>query len=259
MPNDLFIPPDALQVILQSFEGPLDLLLYLIRKQNLDILDIPMSTITTQYLQYINAMDAQSFDLAAEYLLMAATLIEIKSRLLLPQTQVHLEEEQDPRAELTRRLLAYEQMKQAAFKLDELPQAGRDFDWVQFPFVPELETKLAQVSIADLKQAWLHILSRSHNHKAHTVQQEKISVRSQMQWILSQLQQQTRCLFHALFERNATPALVVTNFIAILELVKESKIYLSQEYACGPISMTAQAHTKDENDLPNHSHSAIAL
>jgi segregation and condensation protein A len=172
---------------------------------------------------------------------MAATLIEIKSRLLLPQTQVDLEEEDDPRAELAKRLLAYEQMKQAAFKLDELPQAGRDFDWVQFPFTPEIVTKLPEVSIADLKKAWLMILSRAQNHQAHTVQQEILSVRGQMQWILSELKHKIRCVFHELFVQGASAALVVTNFIAILELVKENKICLEQEYACGPITILAQA------------------
>ncbi len=252
IPKDLFIPPDALQVILKSFEGPLDLLLYLIRKQNLDVLDIPMEQVTNQYLQYIATMENNNFDLAAEYLLMAATLIEIKSRLLLPQTQVHLDEEDDPRAELARRLLAYEQMKQAALKMNELPQAGRDFDWVQFTFTPEVIQKLPEVSIGDLKQAWLAILSRSHHHKSHTVQTEKFSVRHQMLWILQQLKEKTRCIFHELFEKGTSTSLILTNFIAILELVKENQIFLHQEYACGPITITAQNNIKESYEIPQH-------
>ena len=159
LPQDLFIPPDALKVVLSSFEGPLDLLLYLIRRQNIDVLDIPMLRITEQYLGYIAQMEAHQFDLAAEYLLMAAVLIEIKSRLLLPQTPDEADdEESDPRAELVRRLLAYEQMKLAAQNLDALPRAGRDFAWVWLPLEIAAEAKLPEVAVADLQQAWLAIL-----------------------------------------------------------------------------------------------------
>ena len=181
LPQDLFIPPDALKVVLSSFEGPLDLLLYLIRRQNIDVLDIPMLRITEQYLGYIAQMEAHQFDLAAEYLLMAAVLIEIKSRLLLPQTPDEADdEESDPRAELVRRLLAYEQMKLAAQNLDALPRAGRDFAWVWLPLEIAAEAKLPEVAVADLQQAWLAILSRAQNHKSHAVVQEAVSVRSRM-------------------------------------------------------------------------------
>ena len=152
VPADLFIPPDALQVVLQSFEGPLDLLLYLIRKQNIDVLDIPMRKITEQYLAYIAQMDVRELDLTAEYLLMAAVLIEIKSRLLLPQPPAANEEEADPRAELVRRLLAYEQMKLAALALDALPRAGRDFAWAWLPLEISATATPPQVQVADLSR-----------------------------------------------------------------------------------------------------------
>lgn len=157
LPQDLFIPPDALKVVLGSFQGPLDLLLYLIRKQNIDVLDIPMVKITEQYLHYIAQMEAYQFDLAAEYLLMAAVLVEIKSRLLLPRPEEIEEGEADPRAELVRRLLAYEQMKLAAQGLDALPRAGRDFAWAYLPLEIAVEAKLPEVYITDLTQAWLSI------------------------------------------------------------------------------------------------------
>ena len=167
VPQDLFIPPDALEVVLHSFQGPLDLLLYLIRKQNIDVLDIPMTKITEQYLHYIAQMDTHQFDLAAEYLLMAAVLIEIKSRLLLPQpAPLNDEEETDPRAELVRRLLAYEQMKLAAQQLDDLPRAGRDFAWAYLPLEMAVEVKLPEVHVSDLTQAWLGILSRAKHNRS---------------------------------------------------------------------------------------------
>ena len=165
VPQDLFIPPDALKVILHSFEGPLDLLLYLIRKQNIDVLDIPMQQVTEQYLAYIAQMDARELDLTAEYLLMAAVLIEIKSRLLLPVPPEVAEEEADPRAELVRRLLAYEQMKLAAQGLDALPRAGRDFAWAYLPVEMVAAARLPEVQVADLTQAWLNILSRARHNR----------------------------------------------------------------------------------------------
>lgn len=178
LPQDLFIPPDALKVVLGSFQGPLDLLLYLIRKQNIDVLDIPMVKITEQYLHYIAQIEAYQFDLAAEYLLMAAMLIEIKSRLLLPRTETVEDEEADPRAELVRRLLAYEQMKLAAQGLDALPRAGRDFAWAYLPLEIAVEAKLPEVYITDLTQAWLGILSRAKHTRSHEVIKETISVRA---------------------------------------------------------------------------------
>lgn len=240
IPQDLFIPPDALTVVLHSFEGPLDLLLYLIRKQNIDVLDIPMIKITEQYLSYIAQMETHQFDLAAEYLLMAAVLIEIKSRLLLPQPEpTEDEEEIDPRAELVRRLLAYEQMKLAAQQLDELPRAGRDFAWVYLPLEIAATERLPEVQIADLTQAWLNILSRAKHNRNHAVVQEAISVRERMSSILRQLNQLGRCVFSQLFKPELGATHVVVNFIALLELVKEGLVLLTQEQAFAEIHVQA--------------------
>ena len=239
LPKDLFIPPQALQVVLSSFEGPLDLLLYLIRKQNLDVLDIPMLHITEQYLSYIKQMGAHQFDLAAEYLLMAAVLIEIKSRLLLPQTQPENEEpETDPRAELVQRLLAYEQMKLAAQGLDALPRAGRDFGWVYLPLEIAIEQRLPEVQLADLTQAWLSILSRVKHTQSHQIEHEAISVRERMSAILRKLNTQTNCLFSQIFQPELGAAHVVVNFIALLELVKEGLVLVRQEKQFGEISLS---------------------
>lgn len=229
VPVDLFIPPDALHVILANFEGPLDLLLYLIRKQNLDILDIPMRTVTEQYLGYIAQIDRQHLDLAAEYLLMAAVLIEIKSRLLLPQNpDTPQEDETDPRAELVRRLLVYEQMKLAAQQLDALPRAGRDFGWAYLPIDLAHTIRLPEVHIADLSQAWLNILQRARHNQHHTVHPETLSVRSQMSLILRRLHTQGSFTFAQLFQPADSRALLVVNFIALLELIKEGSIHISQ-------------------------------
>lgn len=229
LPPDLFIPPDALQVILTHFEGPLDLLLYLIRKQNLDILDIPMRTVIEQYLAYITQIDQQNFDLAAEYLLMAAVLIEIKSRLLLPQNPENPEEDEtDPRAELVRRLLVYEQMKWAAQELDALPRAGRDFGWAYLPVDLAQAVRLPEVHIADLTQAWLNILERARVHQNHTVRSEPLSVRAQMGQILRHLHTHGSLTFSQLFQAKDSRAVLVVNFIALLELVKEGSIHISQ-------------------------------
>ena len=162
-PQDLYIPPDALEVVLETFQGPLDLLLYLIRKHNLDVLDIPMAQLTLQYMGYIEMMQSNRMELAAEYLLMAAVLIEIKSRMLLPRPRKVSEEEggEDPRVELMRRLLEYEQMKLAAQKLNELPQAGRDFELVQVLIERTVEQQLPNVAVEDLRQAWLALLARA--------------------------------------------------------------------------------------------------
>ncbi|MCS4534631.1 segregation and condensation protein A [Neisseria montereyensis] len=248
LPQDLFIPPDALEVVLHSFQGPLDLLLYLIRKQNIDVLDIPMIKITEQYLHYIAQMEAYQFDLAAEYLLMAAVLIEIKSRLLLPQPEnIENEEEADPRAELVRRLLAYEQMKLAAAGLDALPRAGRDFIWAYLPLEIAVEAKLPDVHTADLTQAWLSILSRAKHTRSHAVVQETISVRAQMSSILRRLNQSGQCRFSELFKAEQGIAHVVVNFIALLELAKEGLVRIIQ-----PENFTEiEIHIKNEN-LESH-------
>lgn len=248
VPQDLFIPPDALEVVLHSFQGPLDLLLYLIRKQNIDVLDIPMTKITEQYLHYIAQMDSHQFDLAAEYLLMAAVLIEIKSRLLLPQpAPLNDEEETDPRAELVRRLLAYEQMKLAAQQLDDLPRAGRDFAWAYLPLEMAVEVKLPEVHVSDLTQAWLGILSRAKHNRSHEVIQEAISVRAQMSSILRHLQRGS-CRFSDLFRPEQGVAYVVVNFIALLELAKEGLVRIVQPTNFAEIEIHARSHETEQAD-----------
>ncbi|OSI20352.1 segregation and condensation protein A [Neisseria dumasiana] len=251
VPQDLFIPPDALKVVLHSFQGPLDLLLYLIRKQNIDVLDIPMIKITEQYLHYIAQMEAYQFDLAAEYLLMAAVLIEIKSRLLLPQPAgIEEGEEADPRAELVRRLLAYEQMKLAAAGLDALPRAGRDFAWAYLPLEIAVEAKLPDVHVADLTQAWLNILSRAKHTRSHAVVQEAISVRAQMSSILRRLNERGQCRFSELFHPEQGIAYVVVNFIALLELAKESLVRIIQPESFAEIDIRLKDDGVDVSEQP---------
>ena len=235
LPHDLYIPPDALRVLLESFEGPLDLLLYLIRRQNIDILDIPMAVVTAQYMQYVEAMKTSRLELAAEYLLMAAMLIEIKSRLLLPKPAAAAEDEYDPRAELVRRLLEYEQMKLAAFELDQLPQAGRDFSWVAVLFERETQMCLPEVDATDLKAAWMTILARAKNKRHHTVHADELSVREQMSHILKQLGDGRYVAFVDLFDHARGVPLLVVTFIALLELVKEKMITVTQEAAGMPV------------------------
>jgi segregation and condensation protein A len=240
MPQDLYIPPDALEVVLETFQGPLDLLLYLIRKHNLDVLDIPMAQLTQQYMAYIDMMQQHRLDLAAEYLLMAAVLIEIKSRMLLPRPP-KLEEEgpEDPRAELMRRLLEYEQMKLAAQKLNELPQAGRDFELVQVLIERTVEQRLPDVSAEDLRHAWLTILARAKQNAHHKVRREELSVRERMTEILRILRHGEFEPFENLFDVNGgIPQLVVT-FIAILELGKETLIEITQSETLGNIYVRA--------------------
>lgn len=190
LPQDLYIPPDALAVMLDAFEGPLDLLLYLIRKANVDILDIPMAPLTRQYLDYVEAMRAQNLELAAEYLVMAAMLIEIKSRMLLPRPKLPGETEaEDPRAELVRRLMEYEQMKLAGQKLNELPQAERDFYWVDTLVEKSLLVRLPEVSVDDLQLAWQAVLRQAVLKSHHKISREELSVREHMGIILRCLQE----------------------------------------------------------------------
>ena len=236
MPHDLYIPPDALELVLETFQGPLDLLLYLIRRHNLDVLDIPMAELTRQYLGYIEMMQHHRLELAAEYLLMAAVLIEIKSRMLLPRPpRVSEEEGEDPRVELMRRLLEYEQMKLAAQRLNELPQAGRDFEIVQVLIERTVEERLPEVSVDELKQAWLGLLTRARLHTHHTVRREQLSVREQMAHILRCLQGGEYVAFDSLFDiEGGLPKLVVT-FIAMLELAKEYLLEIQQVETFGSI------------------------
>lgn len=235
MPHDLYIPPDALRVLLESFEGPLDLLLYLIRRQNIDILDIPMAAVTAQYMQYVEAMKVSRLELAAEYLLMAAMLIEIKSRLLLPKPAQTESDEDDPRAELVRRLLEYEQMKLAAFELDQLPQAGRDFLWAAVLCEKDAILQLPEVHPADLKTAWLTILGRAKNKRHHTIHADELSVREQMSHILKLLAGGRYVDFIDLFDHARGVPMLVVSFTALLELVKEKMITVTQEAAGMPI------------------------
>ena len=241
MPRDLYIPPDALEVVLETFQGPLDLLLYLIRKHNLDVLDIPMSKLTQQYMGYIEAMQRNRMELAAEYLLMAAVLIEIKSRMLLPRPPKVNEEEsaEDPRAELMRRLLEYEQMKLAAQKLNTLPQAGRDFELVQVMIERTVEQRLPNVSAEDLRHAWLALLARAKVNAHHKVRREELSVREQMTHVLRKLRSGEFEPFESLFELDGGIPQVVVTFIAVLQLAKDSLVEITQTETLGNIYVRA--------------------
>ena len=234
MPQDLYIPPDALEVFLEQFEGPLDLLLYLIRKENISVLEIPMAKLTEQYLVYVEMMRSQQLELAAEYLLMAAMMIEIKSRMLLPRPGT-ADIEEDPRAELVRRLMEYEQMKLASQKLNEMPQAGRDFTVVQVLFEREASLRLPDVDIEDLKMAWLTILQRASRIQHHKITREELSVRSHMTRILRILQTEEFVEFTKLFTPEQGVPVLVVSFLAVLELAKETLIEVSQEEAYTPI------------------------
>jgi segregation and condensation protein A len=235
IPPDLFIPPDALRVILEAFQGPLDLLLYLIRKHNLDVLDIPMAQLTSQYMAYVEMMRAQQLELAAEYLLMAALLIEIKSRMLLPRPVLVESEQPDPRAELVRRLLEYEQMKRAAARLDELPQAGRDFTLVSVLIEKVAVERLPEVNPDDLRAAWLGLVARARSARHHRVTREQLSVRERMSSILRRLQSGNFFEFTQLFNpARGVPDLVVT-FLALLELARESLVQVTQQGSFSPI------------------------
>ncbi len=248
VPQDLYIPPDALEVVLTTFQGPLDLLLYLIRRHNLDVLDIPMAPLTQQYIAYIEAMQRKRMELAAEYLLMAAVLIEIKSRMLLPRPPKASEEEtqEDPRAELMRRLLEYEQMKLAAYRLNELPQSGRDFELVQVLIERTVVERLPNVSVEDLRNAWLALLTRARINAHHRVQREELSVREQMTKVLRQLRNSDFVAFESLFEETASIPLLVVTFIAILELAKESLVEITQTETLGNIYVrTSRAVTAE--------------
>ena len=237
MPLDLYIPPDAMAVMLDAFEGPLDLLLYLIRKANVNVLDIPMAPLTVQYLTYVEAMRTHNLELAADYLVMAAMLIEIKSRMLLPRAKVaEGEEVEDPRAELVRRLVEYEQMKLAAHRLNEMPQAERDFDWVEIWVEKSMLQRLPEVSAEDLKSAWSAILRQAKLHTHHHIQREELSVREHMGVIL-------RCLrdaggfveFVDMFDPEQGAPVLVVHFLAMLELAREHLLEITQTEAFAPI------------------------
>jgi segregation and condensation protein A len=246
LPTDLFIPPDALSVVLEQFEGPLDLLLYLIRKHSLDILDIPMADLTRQYMTYIEAMRDGQLELAAEYLLMAALLIEIKSRMLLPRPPREDEHEaEDPRAELVRRLLEYEQMKAAAHALEDLPRKGRDFSLVDVLVEQSLVKRVPTVLPSELTDAWRAILARAKSTQKHRVTREELSVRSHMSRILRFLGDTTNAggfvNFETLFKPEEGVSVLVVSFLAVLELARESLIEITQTAPLEPIYVKIRA------------------
>ena len=236
MPQDLYIPPDALEVFLEAFEGPLDLLLYLIRRQNFNILDIPMAGVTRQYLVYVDEIRGRNLELAAEYLLMAAMLIEIKSRMLLPPRKVAVGlEAEDPRAELVRRLIEYEQIKLAAAALNAMPQSGRDFLRAQVTIEQSLQPRFPQVNVEDLQQAWADILKRARLIQHHHISREQLSVREHMSIVLRRLQGQKFVEFENLFDPSKGSQIVVVTFLALLELAKETLIEITQAESFAPI------------------------
>lgn len=236
LPNDLYIPPDALEIFLEAFEGPLDLLLYLIRKQNFNILDIPMAQVTLQYLEYVEQIRKHNLELAAEYLLMAAMLIEIKSRMLLPlKKSDETTEAEDPRAALVRRLLEYEQMKLAAYELNAMPQLGRDFLHAQVFIEQNTILHWPQVDVVDLQAAWADIMKRAKLVSHHKISREELSVREHMSGILRRLQSTKFVEFADLFDPSKGAPVVVVNFVALLELAKETLIEITQAEAFAPI------------------------
>jgi segregation and condensation protein A len=236
LPQDLYIPPDALEVFLEAFEGPLDLLLYLIRRQNFNILDIPLADVTRQYLAYVEQIRSRNLELASEYLLMAAMLIEIKSRMLLPpKKRDDGSEPEDPRAELVRRLLEYEQIKLAAARLEQLPVLGRDFLRAQVVIEQSLQARLPDVSPDDLRAAWLDVLRRAKLNQHHKITREQLSVREHMSLVLKKLQGRRFVEFDELFDTVRGVPVVVVTFIALLELARERLIDVTQAEAFAPI------------------------
>ncbi|MDY0308623.1 MAG: ScpA family protein [Castellaniella sp.] len=240
IPQDLYIPPDALEVFLEAFEGPLDLLLYLIRKQNFNVLDIPMAEVTAQYLAYVEQVRQSNLELAGEYLLMAALLIEIKSRMLLPVRQSDSgEEPEDPRAELVRRLLEYERMKLAARRLDDMPRVGRDFLVAHATADVEVARLLPDVSADDLREAWAAIMQRARLNASHRITREQLSVRDHMSHILRRLSDVRFMEFTELFlerVRMGEPAaVIVVHFLALLELAREALLEITQAAPYAPL------------------------
>ena len=236
LPQDLYIPPDALEVFLEAFEGPLDLLLYLIRRQNFNILDIPLASVTRQYLEYVEQIRKHNLELASDYLLMAAMLIEIKSRMLLPpRKSANGDEPEDPRAELVRRLVEYEQIKLGAEKIDSLPLAGRDFLRAQVHIEQTLEPRWPEVNADDLRDAWRDILARAKLTAHHLISREQLSVREHMSQMLRALQGRRFVEFHELFDPRRGMAVLVVTFIAMLELAREHLLEVTQAEAFAPI------------------------
>jgi segregation and condensation protein A len=246
LPSDLYIPPDALKVFLDAFEGPLDLLLYLIRKQNIDVTDIPVADITRQYIEYIGLMHDMQLELAGEYLVMSATLAEIKSRMLLPRPAGDIEDEDDPRAELVRRLQEYERYKQAAEDIDELPRLGRDVFQAEAEAPDQKVIQLPpEVDLQDLIAAFQEVMKRASMYAHHHVQLEALSVRERMSIVLSLVSSDRFTPFTDLFTVEEGRMGVVVTFLAILELVKESLLDLTQSEPYAPIHVKAAAGSQD--------------
>jgi len=240
LPQDLYIPPDALEVFLDAFEGPLDLLLYLIKKQNLDILDIPIAEITRQYMAYVDLMKEIHLELAAEYLVMAAVLAEIKSRMMLPRVTEE-EEEVDPRAELIRRLQEYERFKKAAEDIDALPREGREFYLTEAVFVDKVVArKPPEVDLAELLSALKDVMKRAELFTHHQIQRDALSVRERMANVMSVLSPERFTPFESLFTVEEGRAGVVVTFLAVLELIKASLVELIQAQPYGPIHVKAR-------------------
>jgi segregation and condensation protein A len=241
LPQDLYIPPDALEVYLETFEGPLDLLLYLIRKHNLDILDIPMADLTVQYMAYVDKMKAVNLELAAEYLLMSAMLIEIKSRMLLPKP-AEVEVEDDPRAELVRRLMEYEAIKLAAQRLDAMPKVGEQIDVAAAYYQQISLVKPPEVSLDDLVEAWRNVLKRAKLNQHHKLGRAELSVREHMSLLLRRLSAAQVLRFDELFDLETEGvAKLVVNFLAMLELAKEGLVRITQQEAFGTIYVQANS------------------
>ena len=253
LPLDLYIPPDALEVILEQFEGPLDLLLYLIRKQNLDILEVNVAEITIQYMQYVDLMQTVHLELAGEYLVMAAMLAEIKSRILLPRTESEEEEEEDPRAELIRRLQDYERFKKAAEELEEFPRLGRDIFEVEIK-APEytVEKNHPDVDFKDLILAFGDILHRADMFTQHEVHREKLSTRERMSQILAGFHDDQFKPFSNLFSPEEGRAGVVVTFLAMLELIKEQLIEIVQTELFGAIHVKMKSAENSYAEGPNY-------
>jgi segregation and condensation protein A len=249
LPQDLYIPPDALEVFLDAFEGPLDLLLYLIRRQNLDVLDVPIAEITRQYMEYVELMKEMQLELAAEYLVMAAMLAEIKSRMLLPRREDEEGEEEDPRAELVRRLQEYERYKQAAENINELPRMNRELYSVEIP-TPEVGTtkKPPEVDLKDVLFAFQEVLKRAEMYSHHHIQMEPLSVRERMSNVLSGIGTDKFTDFGELFTVEEGRSGVVVTLLAILELLKGHLIEMVQNEPYGPIYV--KAASSDKVELP---------
>jgi segregation and condensation protein A len=248
LPLDLYIPPDALEVILEAFEGPLDLLLYLIRRQNLDILDIKVAEITRQYMEYIDLMSDLQFELAAEYLVMAAVLAEIKSRMLLPRQSEGEDHEDDPRAELIRRLQEYERFKTAALDINELPRTNRDY-WVAAADAPDMnkEKPLPEVRLQEMLVILANVLKRAESYSSHHVQLEPLSTRERMSHILEKISNAGEQFvpFIALFDLEEGRAGLIVTFLAMMELIKESLIDVVQAEPFSPIHVKARTSSEE--------------